>query len=103
MEKLYRFLGMFFCGVGFLFVLAFKKEDNYAMHYGKQGLVMFAAFVIWAIASFILVFIPIIGWFLSILAWVVLGILWLIGVIYSLSGEKKVIPLIGKYAERWNF
>jgi len=37
-----------------------------------------------------------IGWILNVL----LLVLWIIGVIYSLSGEEKEIPVIGVFAKK---
>ena len=33
-KKLYAFLGVFLTVIGFIIVLATKKDDKYAMHYG---------------------------------------------------------------------
>jgi uncharacterized membrane protein len=95
-KKIYAFLGVFLTIIGFIIVLATKKEDKYAMHYGKQGLILFFAWiVVWVFAM-----IPLIG---QIFGWIVeIGwfILWVIGIVYSLSGEMKDIPFIGQFAEK---
>ncbi len=70
------------------------------MHYAKQGLVLFIAYVIAAIANMILVWIPIIGWIIMMVVWLGLLVLWIIGLVYSLSGEEKEIPLIGDFAKK---
>jgi len=95
-KKLYAFLGVFLTVIGFIIVLATRKEDKYAMHYGKQGLILFFA---WIIVMFFGMM-PFVGWFFGWIAWIAWLLLWIIGIIYSFSGEIKNIPLIGQFAEK---
>jgi len=69
------------------------------MHYAKQGLVLFIAYIVAWVANIILAFIPYLGWLLIWLIWVVLLVLWIIGIIYAFSGEEKDIPVIGNFAK----
>jgi uncharacterized membrane protein len=89
--------------IGFIIVIATKKDDKYAMYYGKQGLVLFIAWIILWIITLILIFIPVIGWIINTLLWIALLILWIFGIIYSLSGEEKPIPIIGSFAKMLKF
>ena len=98
--KVFAFLGIFLTIIGFIIVLLAKKENKYAMYYAKQGLVLFIAYVIAAIANMILVWIPFIGWIVMMIVWLGLLVLWIIGLVYSLSGEEKEIPLIGEFAKK---
>jgi len=102
-SKLFAFLGIFLTVIGFIIVIATRKNDKYAMFYAKQGLVLFIAYVIVAVAQMVLVFIPIVGWIIITVAWVGLLVLWIIGLINSLSGEMKDLPLIGEYARKLKF
>ena len=98
--KLFAFLGVFLTIIGFLIVLLAKKDDKYAMYYAKQGLVLFIAVVIVSIVGSI---IPLIGWFIILpVGNLILLILWIIGWINALSGKEKPIPLIGKFADKFN-
>jgi uncharacterized membrane protein len=46
--------------------------------------------------------IPIIGWYLiAPIGGVAIFILWIIGVVTAATNNKKPLPLIGKYAEKW--
>ncbi len=97
-SKIWAFLGVFLTLLGFLIVYFGKKDDKYAMYYAKQGLVIaIAYFVIWIIA-----FIPFIGGIVAFVANIGLLILWIIGIIYSLSGEQKDIPILGEFAKKIN-
>jgi len=97
--KPFAFLGVFLTIVGFLIVFLTKKENKYAMLYAKQGLVLFIAWVAVWVVGWVLVFIPILGWLVMSVAYILLLVLWIIGWVYALSGEEKEIPLIGKYAK----
>ncbi|PIN69636.1 hypothetical protein COV93_04650 [Candidatus Woesearchaeota archaeon CG11_big_fil_rev_8_21_14_0_20_43_8] len=97
--KPFAFLGVFLTIVGFLIVFLTKKENKYAMFYAKQGLVLFIAWVAVWVVGWVLVFIPILGWLVMSVAYILLLVLWIIGWVYALSGEEKEIPLIGKYAK----
>ena len=100
--KIFAFLATFLSIIGFIIVLLTKKDNKYAMFYAKQGLVLFIAAVVIGIASWILVFIPILGWIAMIVLQIILTVLWFISWIYALSGEEKEIPIVGKYAEKIN-
>ena len=97
-SKLFAFLAAFLSIVGFIIAMVAKKDDKYVMHYAKQSLVIFVAAVIVAVAGWILIFIPIIGWIIMWALNLIIAILWLFSWIYSLSGEMKEVPLVGKYA-----
>ena len=102
-SKLFAFLGVFLPLIGFLIVLLAKKKDRYAMFYAKQGFVLFLVWVAAMIVSWILVFIPVLGWLLNFLIWIGLLVLWIIGLVYSLSGKEKEIPVVGQFAKKFNF
>jgi uncharacterized membrane protein len=69
------------------------------MFYAKQGLVLFIAYIIIAVAGMI----PLIGWFIIMpLGMLLMLVLWIIGIVYALSGEEKYIPIIGKFADKIN-
>jgi len=98
--KIFAFLGVFLTVIGFIIVLLAKKDNKYAMFYAKQGLVLFIAYVIVAVANMVFVFIPFVGWLVMAALWMGLLVLWIMGIIYSLSGEEKDIPLIGEFAKK---
>ena len=101
-SKIFAFLGVLLTLIGFIVVYAMKKNDKYAMYYAKQGLVLFIAWIIAWVASIVLIFIPILGWLAMMLIYIGLFALWIIGIIYSLSGKMKPVPLIGQFAEKIN-
>ena len=98
-SKLFAFLGILLTLIGFIIVLATKKDDKYAMYYGKQGLILFIVGVIAGIVMLIVSWIPVFGLIIYWLLWLCLVLIWVVGMIYALSGEEKELPLIGKYAD----
>lgn len=98
--KLFAFLGIFLTIVGFLIALITKKDNKYVMHYAKQGLVLFIAYIAVGIVIMIIGWVPIIGWLITGALWIFMLVLWIIGMIYSLSGEEKDIPIIGELAKK---
>ncbi|MBW2970060.1 DUF4870 domain-containing protein [Candidatus Woesearchaeota archaeon] len=99
-SKLFAFLGVFLTILGFVIVMLARKKDKYAMYYGKQGLVLFVA---WAIISIVGTIIPVIGWFIIMpLGHLLMIILWIVGIVNSLSGKMKPVPIIGKFGEKLN-
>lgn len=100
--KIFAFLGVFLTILGFIIVLLAKKENKYAMFYAKQGLVLGIAWVIVWVVGWVLAFIPIIGWLILTVAYILLVVLWIIGFVNALSGKEKALPLIGQFADKFN-
>jgi len=100
-SKLFAFLAVFLSIIGFLIVLVAKKDDDYAMFYAKQSLVLFIASLVAQVIASVLV-IVLIGLLLLPLVGLATIILWIVGLVFSLSGEKKYLPVIGKYADKIN-
>ncbi|MBU0457205.1 MAG: DUF4870 domain-containing protein [Nanoarchaeota archaeon] len=97
--KVWAFLGIFLTVIGFIIVLLIKKNNRYAMYYAKQGLVLFIVYVAVGIVNGIIAFIPF-GKSIGLLLWIGMFVLWIIGIVYSLSGEEKEIPFIGEFAKK---
>lgn len=93
--------GKFFAAVGYLSVLCFvplllKKGNRFAQFHGKQGLVLF----ILEVAASILKAVPALGDVVFTLAFVVLGILSLVGIVKVLTGEYWEMPVIQEVATK---
>ena len=99
-RKLLAFLGVFLMVIGFIIALAAKKNDKYVMYYGKQGLVLFIACVIIMAAGTILWSIPVLGGLIMSLSYIGVIVLWVVGLINSLSGEMKPVPVMGHFANK---
>jgi len=91
--------GKFFAAVGYLSLLCFvplllKKGNRFAQFHGKQGLVLF----ILELAASVLKAIPALGDVVFTLAFVVLGILSLVGIVKVLMGEYWEMPVVQEIA-----
>ena len=91
----------FFAAIGYLSFLCFvplvlKKENKFALFHGKQALVLF----IMELAAAIPKVVPALGDLVFTLAFVVFGILSLIGIVKVLMGERWEIPVVSEIAER---
>ena len=111
-SKIYAVLGIALTILGYIIVKIGKPKDKYALHYARQGLVLgliwFMAAMILAILGITLMQIPFIGFLFSLIGSFVSGILylglfalWVVGIVFSLSEEKKDIPLIGEITKRF--
>jgi uncharacterized Tic20 family protein len=106
--------------IGFLIAYFAKKDDDYVMYYGKQGLAFTIFIVLLGIVSMIgtvvltvLTFIPGVGLITGLifillipvylLASLALMVLWVIGIINALSGKKKPIPFMGMISDKLPF
>jgi len=93
--KIYAFLG--YWGILFLVPILAKKDNDFAVFHGKQGLVLFILEVIVAILGYI----PFIGWFvIRPLGYIFCGIMAIIGMVQSLSGKYWKMPWLGGCAEK---
>ena len=79
-----------------------KKEDKYVLYYAKQSLVIFVIAIIGGIINSILMWIPVLGWFIIVLINITIFLLWLASWIYALSGEEIEIPIVSNFAEKIN-
>lgn len=73
-----------------LIPLLMKKDNKFALHHAKQGLIIFIA----GIALGILVLIPFIGWVLAPIGSLLLLIISLVGIIQVLQGNYWKCPVI---------
>ncbi len=96
-SKLWAFLAYFLSIIGFVLVLALKKNDRFAMYHAKQSLVLF---IVYLAGYIVLMFIPIIGWAIMTIWWI-FGLVWAVmGIINAVTGKIKPLPIIGKFAEK---
>lgn len=84
-----------YLGILWLVPLLAAKDSPFARYHTNQGLILFlTAIAVW-ICSFILAFIPIIGWLLLFCLWIGILVLWVMGLINAIQGVCKPLPLIG--------
>jgi len=96
-SKLFAFLAILLSILGFVIALVAKRNNKYVMFYAKQSLVLFIAGIA-AEVLITLLTLSIVGIILVPVVWIIYAVLWIMALIYSLSGEEKETPWIGKYA-----
>ena len=79
-----------------LFLIGSQK-DPFVKYHMKQGLALLVFEAIGWVAGWVLIFIPIIGWFIMWLWWLTSIILAIIGILHVLNGEEKPLPIVGGY------
>ncbi len=92
-----------YLGILVIIPILLQKDNPYTKFHIKQGLVLLIASIVWSIVSFFFGFIPIVGLIISLLGWIFLMILSIIGIINAIQGKEAELPLIGKYGEKINF
>ena len=93
--------GKFFAAIGYINILCLvplllKKDNKFAQFHGKQGLILF----ILEVAASILKAVPALGDLVFTIAFVVLGILSLVGIVKVLMGEYWEMPVIYEISHR---
>ncbi len=97
--------------LGWLYVLLFQRRDKFAVYHAKQALALtltaLGVPVAWAVVAWAMAWFPLVGpvvaaalFALVILTYVLLVVIWIIGMVYALRAKMKPIPIIGGWAER---
>ncbi|SDB44237.1 Uncharacterized membrane protein [Flavobacteriaceae bacterium MAR_2010_188] len=84
-------------GLIIAFVMNNDKQNHFAKYHTKQSL----GLCLTGLAIGIIGFIPILGWIINLMGFITLLILWIIGLMNAVNGEKMPVPLLGKKYEEW--
>ena len=76
--------------------LLVAPQDQEVKFHVNQGIVLTIAWVAAGILSFILAFIPFLGWLLSAALYVFIAVLAIMGIINAYNGVQKELPITGK-------
>jgi len=85
-----------YIGILFLVPLLAYKDDASCQYHAKQGLVLFIA----EIATGLIAWIPILGWFIGLVAIIVWMVLSIIGIVNVVSNKQVPLPIIGSLASK---
>ncbi len=86
-----------YIGILVLVPLLAIKDDEFVKFHAKQGLVLFIA----EIATMMISWLPILGWILGFILWIVWVVLSIMGIVNVLAGQKKPLPVIGGFADKF--
>ena len=81
-------------GVVFLLI---EQENKFVRFHALQSLLTFLPL---SILAWLLGWIPLVGWALAALVWILMVILWLILMFKAYRGEKYKLPFVGNIAEK---
>lgn len=110
-NRLSAFLAYLLLAIGWIYVLVLNRKNEFAVYHTRQSitivLVCIASFIIWAVSSWVITFIPLVGAFVAastftlVLATFIAAIIaWIVGMIYALQAKLKPVPFFGAWAER---
>ncbi|MDA3874869.1 MAG: DUF4870 domain-containing protein [Kiritimatiellae bacterium] len=89
-----------FVGLPFFLVPVIMRENRYSLFHAKQSMMIWLAGIISGAVSAILTVICI-GPIIAMVAGIILLVLNIMGLIQSINGQAKPLPLIGPYAVKW--
>lgn len=90
-----------YCILSYIFILWLvgmtqMAEDADVKFHVNQGIVLTLYWVALSIASWILAFIPILGWILIVALWIAGIVFAIMGIMNANKGLQKELPIIGK-------
>ena len=97
--------------LGWLYGLLFERKDEFVLYHAKQAMMLTITAVVapvaWAVAAWILVWVPLVGpvlaatlFALVVLTYLSLAAVWIVGMINALTAQAKPLPVVGRWAER---
>ena len=87
-----------YLGILVLIPLLLKKDDDFIHWHAKQGLVLLIAYVV----VWVFTMVPIIRWILGPIISLILFVFAIIAIVQVLMGNQWQLPLLGKYADKFN-
>ena len=90
--------------IGFIIAMVMNSDQKNKSELGvfhiRQSLGLFITSFAMMFVSFIFVFIPVLGWIISILiniSYIGILVLWILGLISAINSEKKLMPIVGQF------
>ncbi len=97
-ETFFAFIATFLSIVGFIIAFVLWKDNKYVMYYARQSLVVFIFGAAAGIVSSIFIWVPIMGVIIDFALGALAFLAWLLCWLYALSGKKKEVPILGRWA-----
>ncbi|MCK4967983.1 MAG: DUF4870 domain-containing protein [Candidatus Aenigmarchaeota archaeon] len=76
-----------------------KRDSRFVSHHAQQGVMLFIAEVILGVV----VIIPLIGWLIGFVGWILCTVWSIHGIISALAGRFWRVPYLGKIAKKIGF
>lgn len=84
-------------GLIIAFIMNNDKKNTFAAFHIRQAL----GLGLTSLALSMINIIPILGWLISLFGVLFIFVLWIIGLIGAINGEKKMVPLLGEKYQEW--
>jgi uncharacterized membrane protein len=84
-------------GLIIAFVLNTEKKNSFANYHIKQSLGIGLTGLVLGMINII----PVLGWFISLIGFVVLFVMWISGLLSALNGKEKAVFLLGEKYQEW--
>lgn len=84
-------------GLLIAFVLNMEKKNSFANYHIRQALGIGLTGLVLGMINII----PILGWVVSIIGFIVLFIMWVMGLLSALNGTEKPVFLLGEKYQEW--
>jgi uncharacterized membrane protein len=98
--KICALLAYLLFGIIWYFADEKMKKNNFAKFHTKQGIILIITSIL---GSVILGIIPVLGWIVYPIFQLGILIFAILGIINSLNGKEKELPVIGQFAKKLNF
>ncbi len=90
--------------IGFIIAMVMNSDQKNKSELGvfhiRQALGLYITSFCMMFASFILIFIPVLGWIIAMLiniAYIGVFIFWILGLVSAINSEKKLMPVVGQF------
>ena len=89
--------------IGFIvaIIIHSNKKTRIGAYHLRQSLGLILTAIAFMIGGFVFAFIPLIGWLVSMAAWIALLVLWVMGLMAAVNGEFKPVPVLGESFQKW--
>jgi uncharacterized membrane protein len=88
---------IFFIGWVVALVINMNQKEEYASYYIRQNL----GFMIVGFVLSLLHVVPILGWIVAWVGYIILFVFWLMSLIWSITDVMKPVPVIGDKFQEW--
>jgi len=99
--RLFALLAYLLSIVGVVIVLVAKKDSRFAVFHAKQSLILFFGWVL--SGGLLMAHVPFLSSLISWLLNLALFVLWVVGIVYALTGQEKSLPVVGDLAAKMKF
>ena len=83
------------------FIAAIVMHTNHKTELGAFHLRQMLGMVLTGVAGGIIGIVPILGWITWFVVVIGLFVLWILGLLSAVRGDRKPVPLLGEHYQRW--